>query len=279
MLAVATALLASRRLRALFNTPPFPPPETPTLPTTPFTASAPAAPLSTWPTPFSVPVKELPPPESLPPGTKRVLVLGDSVASFLGLAMRYRQDEFHAFVAERGVGQCTIFEAKTRIEDGKRVEGTSCSASWVEDTARLRPDVTLVVQGGAFFGEQTCDAPWLDAYEARILSLVRAMGPAAGRVFLATVPYPMDRWRWGNLLDRVDCFNAMLRRTAEKGHLATLDLMGALCPTRACIDDSHGKPIRPDGLHFDGAGAEDTARWVLRELLRPGATETRPGRP
>lgn len=276
----ASFLLLSRRLHGLFGARPSGPAETPTLAATdnPST-TAPAAPLSTWPTPFSVPVKELPPPESLPPGTKRILVLGDSVASFLGLAMRYRQDEFHAFVAERGVGQCTIFEAKTRIEDGNRVEGTSCSASWVEDTARLRPDVTLLVQGGAFFGEQTCDAPWLDAYEARILSLVRAMGPAAGRVFLAAVPYPMDRWRWGNLLDRVDCFNAMLRRTAEKGHVATLDLMGALCPTRACIDESHGKPIRPDGLHFDGAGTEDTARWVLRELLRPAAPETRPGGP
>ncbi len=196
-------------------------------------------------------------------------MLGDSVASFLGLAMRYRQDEMHTFVAERGVGQCTIFETKPHLEDGKRVEGTSCSATWVDDTARLHPDVTLIVQGGAFFGEQTCDAPWLDAYETRILTLVRAMGPAAGRVFLATVPYPMDRWRWGNLLDRVDCFNSMLRRTAEKGHLPTLDLMASLCPTRACIDESQGKPIRPDGLHFDGPGAEETARWALRHLVRP----------
>ena len=167
------------------------------------------------------------------------------------------------------MGQCSIFEAKTHLEDGKPVLGTSCSATWVEDTATLRPDVTLIVQGGAFFGEQTCDGRWLDAYAERILTLVRAMGPAAGRVVLAIVPYPMDRWRWGNLLDRVDCFDAMLRRTAEKGHLRALDLMAYLCPTRTCIDESGGKPIRPDGLHFDGAGAEETARWTLREILRP----------
>lgn len=228
----------------------------------------------------------MPPPESLPPGTKRILVLGDSVAAFLGVTLRYRQEEVRAFVAERGVGQCSIFEAKARVEDGKTVMGTSCSATWVEDTASLRPDITLIVQGGAFFGEQTCDRPWLDAYEERILFLVRAMGPNAGRVVISTVPYPMDRWRWGNLLDRVDCFNAMLRRTAERGHLPILDLMGHLCPTRACIDVDDGgvspddgatgragatrapSPIRPDGLHFDGPGAEGTARWVLGELLR-----------
>lgn len=198
-------------------------------------------------------------------------MLGDSVASFLGLALRYRQEEASAFVAERGIGQCSIFEAKSHIEGGKRVEGTSCSATWVEDVASLRPDVTLLVQGGAFFGEQVCDPAWLDSYQDRILSLVRAMGPSAGRVVIATVPYPMQRWRWGNLLARVDCFNAMLRRTARTGGLPVLDLMGYVCPTPACNDLSQGQPIRPDGLHFDGVGAEETARWTLRELSRLSA--------
>ena len=56
-----------------------------------------------------------------------------------------------------------------------------------------------------------------------------------------------------------------------------LDLMGYLCPTRACSAESQGKAIRPDGLHFDGVGAEETARWVLRELRRPQPAEPTPG--
>lgn len=198
----------------------------------------------------------------------RVLVLGDSVASFLGVAMRYRQDEAKAFVAERGVGQCSIFEARARIVNGKRIMGTSCSMTWVEDVAELRPDVTLIINGGAYFGDQACKPGWLASYEKRVLALTKAMGANAGRVVITRVPYPMGDWRHSNVLERVDCFNKMLEGTAAKGRLQLLDLMGYLCPTRACIADSNGKPVRPDGLHFDGVGAEETARWVLHELRR-----------
>lgn len=256
------------------GTPPPPRVETPA-PSTPPSAPAPVG-VATWPTPFSVASKELPPPDSLPPGTLRILVLGDSVASFLGVALRYRQDEARAFVAERGVGSCSIFPARTRVVDGKPVVGTSCSATWARDTEELRPDVTLLVLGGAFLGDQACEQAWLDSYEQRILTLKEAMGASAGRVVLTRVPYPMGGWRHGNVLGQADCYNEMLRKTAEKAHLPSLDLMGYLCrargdgPSRAgdCMTESQGKPIRPDGLHFDGVGAEETARWVLRELRR-----------
>lgn len=254
---VASAALAAGASRAIGSRRPDPMP-----------TPAPPPPPTAWPTPFTVKLDALPPRSALPPGTMRVLVLGDSVASFLGLALRYRQDESSAFVAARGVGQCSIFEAKVRIVDGEPVLGTSCSATWVDDTAELRPDVTLLVLGGAFLGDQACDAPWLEAYEKRVLALIAAMGERAGRVVVTRVPYPMGRWRHSNVLDRVDCYNGMLERASAKARVPMLDLMGYVCPTRACVAESNGHPLRPDGLHFDGEGAEETARWVLRELHR-----------
>lgn len=194
------------------------------------------------------------------------------MASFLGVAMRHRQDEARAFVAERGVGSCSIFEARTTIVDGEPVRGTSCSETWVRDVAELRPDVTLLVMGGAYLGDQACERAWLASYERRVLDLVAAMGPDAGRVVLARVPYPVGAWRHGRVLDQVDCFDAMLERTAAKARLAVLDLLSQVCPApgpeRACRMESRGAPVRPDGLHFDGRGAEDTARWTLHELRR-----------
>lgn len=289
------------------GTPPPPRVEKPA-PSTPPSGSAAPSPVgvATWPTPFSVASKELPPPDSLPPGTIRILVLGDSVASFLGVALRYRQDEARAFVAERGVGSCSIFPARTRVVDGKPVVGTSCSATWARDTEELRPDVTLLVLGGAFLGDQACEPAWLDSYEQRILTLKEAMGASAGRVVLTRVPYPMGGWRHGNVLGQADCYNEMLRKTAGKARLPVLDLMGYLCRARGdgeggasaplgggpgganrpegpgeCMTESQGRPIRPDGLHFDGVGAEETARWVLRELRRMVAEGGResPARP
>ena len=257
---IAVAFFLLRRPKAPA---PLTPPEPSSAP-----SPAPAPPPISWPTPFSVPVPDLPPREALRPGTLRILVLGDSVASFLGMALRYRQDEAGTFVAVRGVGSCSIFEAKTRIVDGKSVRGTSCSEIWDKDAAEIRPDVTLLVLGGAFLNERACERAWQDSYEERILTLAEAMGPAAGQIVLTRVPYPMGEWRHGTVPARVDCFNGMLQRTARKGGWELLDVMGHVCPTPACVVESQGKPIRPDGLHFDGVGAEETARWVLRELVR-----------
>ncbi len=217
-------------------------------------------------TPFSVPLDVLPPADELAPRTLRVLVLGDSAASFLGLALRYRQDEADAFVASRGVGPCSIFEATPEVVPGQPVVTTSCSATWASDVAGLHPDVTLIVLGGGFLGAQACDADWLLRYQRRLVELADAMRVDAGRVVLARVPYPMGKWRHSDVLERVDCFDGMLQRSAAAARWETLDLMHHLCPTRDCVAESQGHPIRPDGLHVDGVGAEEVARWTLGEL-------------
>jgi len=216
--------------------------------------------------PYSVKVREMPPREALPPNTLRILVVGDSVAKFLGLAMRYRQEEKQSFVAERGVGNCSIFESKPYIENGKQLMSSSCSMQWAEDAAELRPDMTLIVMGGGFFSENACTKEFQTAYEKRVEELARAMGKHAGQIVMTRVPYPVKAWRHSNVLERVDCFNEMLVKIAQKARYPMVDLMSHVCPTRDCNMESDGKPIRPDGLHFDGGGAEETARWVLGEL-------------
>ncbi|MDI1432142.1 SGNH/GDSL hydrolase family protein [Polyangium sorediatum] len=251
----------------LLRQPPAPAPLTPA-PPPPAPAPVAAPPPLSYPTPFSVPTAALPPREALRPGTLRLLVVGDSVSNFLGMALRYRQEEAGTFVALRGVGDCSIFEAKTRIEKGKTVRGTSCSEHWVRDAAELHPDMTLVVMGGAFFNEKACEPAWQASYEKRIFELADGMGTNAGRIVLTRVPYPIKDWRHGDVPARVDCFNEMLERAARTRGWPVLDLMGHVCPTPACRIDSDGQPIRPDGLHFDCVGAEETARWVLGELRR-----------
>jgi hypothetical protein len=232
----------------------------------PATPPAPSKPI--WFTPLSVDLKTLPPRKDLPPNTLRILVVGDSVAKFLGLAMRYRQEERQTFVAERGVGNCSIFESKPYIENGKQLMSSSCSMKWAEDAAELQPDMTLIVMGGGYFSEGACTKQFQMDYEKRVFELSAAMGTNAGQIVITRVPYPVKAWRHSNVMERVDCFNEMLVKIAQKGKWDVLDLMSYVCPTRACNMESDGKPIRPDGLHFDGGGAEDTARWVLGELRR-----------
>ena len=49
--------------------------------------------------------------------------------------------------------------------------------------------------------------------------------------------------------------------------VASLDLQARLCPDDRCELTNRGAPIRPDGMHFDGKGAEEIARWVETELV------------
>lgn len=270
---VSLAALGVFFVRYRFSPPPLKPPSAGPEPS----SSVPEAPAREWPTPFSVKLRDLPPRQELPPGTLRILVVGDSVAKFLGLAMRYRQDEVKAFVAERGVGSCNIFASTPYVERGKRLMSSSCSMHWTEDVSELHPDVTLVVMGGAFLNEKSCERAFQKQYQARIFELVRGMGANAGRVVLTRVPYPMRDWRHGKVLQQADCLNEMLVETARLGGLGLLDLMSYLCPTPACIAESGGKPVRPDGLHFDGGGAEETARWVLSEMWRLSGAEKNKG--
>lgn len=232
-----------------------------------------------YPGPYSVSVDALPPSDLLRPGSLRVLVLGDSVAEKLGVALRHRQDEARVFLAQRGVGNCSILTTLTvnHIGGGPPANDShNCAASWTQDVAELEPDATLIVLGGGYFAkmkidgktEFACDAGWHEAYRARLIELVDAMGPSAGQVILTLVPYPMDRWRYDHVLDWVDCFNAILREVAEIKHLPTIDLAKHICPDRDCILESDGYPIRPDGLHPDGKGAEECSRWTLSEINR-----------
>lgn len=264
LIAAGMAVFFARRLsRTNPSTWPPSPSEFGVAPPSPPTSNKPS-----WPTPFSVKLRDLPRKEGLPPDTLRILVVGDSVSQYLGLAMRYRQDEKQAFVAERGVGNCSIFESKPYLENGKQVMSSSCSMKWAEDAAELQPDMTLVVMGGGFFSEGACTKKFQAEYESRVFELARSMGPHAGQIVITRVPYPVKAWRHSNVPERVDCFNEMLVKIADKGHYPVVDLMSHVCPTRECNMESEGKPIRPDGLHFDGGGTEETARWVLGELWR-----------
>ncbi len=221
-----------------------------------------------WPTHDSVKSGELPAKAALPPGTTRILVLGDSVAQYLGQAMRLQQASAQTFIAERGVGSCSIHPSDPTFVNGQRIEGTSCASSWVSDVAELHPDVTMITLGGGFLGPRTCKPDWRRAYNVRLASLLDTIQADAGRIVLTLVPYPGERWRTSNMLSLVDCFNDELASIAKAKRIATLDLKSHVCPTTECTLMSNGWPVRNDGLHFDGLGAVETAAWTVGELRR-----------
>ena len=220
--------------------------------------------------------RALPSAAELPPGTLRVLVVGDSVGVSLGRQMRLAQAGSGAVVAERAVPDCSILDgvAKVHAMDGRPHGNGDCAARWTADVAELHPDATLVVLGGGYFStvksegrwRSACDRTWRETYAARLAALLLEMAPNGGRRLVALAAYPVGEMQKPPRNDHVDCYNATLRQAAMDAGADLLDMNAHLCPGGVCTLTSHEAPIRPDGMHFVGPGAGDTARWVLGEL-------------
>lgn len=208
----------------------------------------------------------------------RILVLGDSVAVALGERLHAVRESPGTQIIDRGIGDCSLLEGVVpmRSLNSRAHDGGNCAATWESDVQEIRPDITLVVFGGGFFarGEfqgrwrRACDAPWRRAYGDQLRSRLSAIQPGAGKLVLTIVPYPVGLWVKATPHKLVDCFNDMQREAAAKvPGIALLDLQHQLCTDGACALVSNDAPIRPDGVHFDGRGAEEISRWVLEQLL------------
>jgi len=209
--------------------------------------------------------------------SRTVAVFGDSVAESLGAEMERVADDER--VVTRAVGDCALLEGvvPTQSLSRRAHQGGNCAEHWAEDAATLRPDVALVVLGGGFFAssqfegqwQQFCHPAYRAAYKAQLNRRLQELSVHSRRLVVALVPYPLGNWRKGNWDGHVDCFNELLTEVArERQDVTLLELRRHLCPEGQplCTAESEGSLIRPDGMHFQGKGAVETARWVLSEL-------------
>jgi peptidoglycan/LPS O-acetylase OafA/YrhL/lysophospholipase L1-like esterase len=238
-----------------------------------------------------------PPPVVEAKGSTRILVEGDSVAMALGERLAFVQRGTDADVVVRGVGDCSLLEGVVPVFSLSNTAhaGGNCAERWASDARELQPSVTFVVLGGGFFAkakidgklQRACDAPWRAAFARELEARLDSIRATSGRVVVAIAPYPVGLWEKANPRSLVDCFDDTLAEVAKRlPGVALLDLRAELCPGGACAMESAGAPIRPDGVHFDGVGAEAIARWTLARLLEqaapgaaPGAPATAPGAP
>ncbi len=219
----------------------------------------------------------LPPKGITTPEPLRVMVVGDSVAEALGERMHWVQKETGKVVADQGVGNCSILHDQYLAHslEGRPHIGGDCDANWQKQIEIQQPDVVLVVLGGGYFapvkiGEKwhkCCEKQWDDAYEKELTAKIAMMKGMGVKVIVTIVPYPVGGWRGKGLQEKIDCFHGILKRSAAAvPGTELLDLQTELCPGGNCKMEDQGAPIRPDGMHFQGLGAENIARWVLKQI-------------
>ncbi|MEI9940887.1 MAG: acyltransferase family protein [Pseudomonadota bacterium] len=198
----------------------------------------------------------------------RVAVFGDSTANSLGWSLRNLHGQGVA-VELMGKDGCNM------------LEDTCAGSKWTEQVRALHPNASIVYLAGVFlYGfhvkgdwHTACRPDW-DAKLSHVLALRLAeLAHESGLVFTATVPYPVgpyenDRNDRREFHERVDCINAVIRKSAANvPGVRVLDIGNRLCPDGVCQQDvGASEPIRPDGVHFSIDASKGLAHWVYEEL-------------
>ena len=225
-------------------------------------------------------------------GPYRVLLLGDSEASFLGFGLGPASGTYNVDYAGDGVLGCGLLQGETTLHNvvdlgtvGTRsgqveVPCATQYARWTADLHAFHPDVVLLADGEyevrnrllngrwTHIGQPAFDNAELNAMRSAV-EVLRSTGAMV--VLLTAVYYQQPEQADGSTWpeddpQRVDRYNALLRQVAaEAGSgVKVEDLNAHLDPDGHYAQYINGVNVRyADGIHVNAAGAELVAPWLL----------------
>jgi len=225
-------------------------------------------------------------------GPVRVLLVGDSEASFLGFGLGPASTSYGVDYQGDGVFGCGLLTLTTSFH-GTQVNGNvgqrgghtlvPCDTQlvrWKADVDAFHPDVVLLADGEYEVRDQHLGGTWqhigtppVDARETRALQQATAvLGSDGAHVALLTAPYYQqpeqgDGQPWPeDDPARVDRYNALLGQvaTASHGRVTVLALGARLDPHGHFTRTIDGVVVRfADGIHVTAAGATLVSPWLL----------------
>jgi peptidoglycan/LPS O-acetylase OafA/YrhL len=217
------------------------------------------------------------------PGARRLMVIGNSVAFYLGGEGFAHLHETPPLVTlNAGKPACAYPDTPRMREDGfsQGHVAIPCDTGWYAAAKRFRPDVVLLILSDSGPGQFLHGGRWLTPcshryaawFRATLTAATRRFAAVGSRVVLTTAPYSIlfgtgeHDWR------ETDCTNDVFRSFArDHTGVGVVELQRFVCPSpTACRATLHGETLRPDGLHFRHASARLVARWMLPRLGLPG---------
>src|SRR5665213_1269759 len=226
------------------------------------------------------------------PGPVRVLLVGDSEASFLGFGLGPDSTAADVDYQGDGVFGCGLLTYTTRFH-GTLVSGrvgqrgghnlVPCAAQlarWQADVAAFHPDVVLLADGEYEVRDQRIGTTWVHIGSSRVdgpertalTAATRVLGSTGATVVLLTAPFyrqqeQSDGQPWPeDDPARVDRYNALLRQVAAAsgGRVVVADVKAKLDPGGRFTTTIDGKVVRfADGIHVTPVGAKLISPWLL----------------
>ena len=201
-------------------------------------------------------------------------------------------------VTDDGVVACTPGAAdhpQLRFETGQLLLDPCRDAltRWPRRVETTGADGVLMLFGSSGMARQfddgwhlPCDPTYESWFQPSLEANLRAVQAGGARVWVTLAPYNRHASVTADLRaetdQQTDCLNQMYKdAAAHVGGIAVIDLHSLVCPSADCATEIDNIELRPDGLHFAGAGGDLIARWLLLQLghrRRAGSRAPGPGR-
>ena len=225
-----------------------------------------------------------PPPRDGPP---RILVVGDSVAQRLAIAINRLPDRGGAVLDIQARAGCMLARSPIRTREGDNGiisdEPGVCPQiveSFGSFAAQTPHDAVLMLFGAGFFHDNeittgvwtdACSTAFHDFMRAEIATAVTALGSGGAAVYAVSEAYyrAPNEGNYENLDNQTDCKNAILEEAAANGSFTLLKLGQIVCPSRSPCPFPDAD-IRDDGIHYDRAGATAAWGWLFPQMFPTG---------
>lgn len=232
------------------------------------------------------------------PGTKRLLVLGDSIPNWLIKDGSKAIDQDTTTLLDGTLEACdgARNNPPARAVTGKVVPTpAACAKGWPSmypPYLKIRPDVAVVMTSTHAMLDHQLDGTWRHPchapahawYQKDMAARLTYLKSHADRVVVVLPAWSGTNSGWimpKDYVKRADCVRADIRAAARTAGVTAIDFGAYLCPDgpTAC------KPWRTkDGMHIDPVRAPSALGWVTGTALRaadPAASAgtTTPGSP
>jgi peptidoglycan/LPS O-acetylase OafA/YrhL len=216
----------------------------------------------------------------------RLLVVGDSVAHYLGEGIE-RQPDLHVRVANQSMYKCTLgreygdWKRRDGIIDQENADCRRWPTIWSDAINRFKPDAVLLTFGGPPQGTlhigpgddwyAPCTSEYRDYYRGEVEAAIGVLTAKGAVLFLAPSAHPRFPFLPDDIDERTDCVNAVYREAAaahpDTVHILPIDDWTCPPPGKTCVEVLDGVNLREDGIHYRGPGEDVAARWTVPQLF------------
>lgn len=212
--------------------------------------------------------------ETAPTGSTRVLLVGNSLAYYIGSSFKAIPS---VAVLDAAVTACTfpsqIVGQRIALADGASLSREPCAPAWESDVVRaFHPSIVFWLDddpprgGGTYRGKPIapCSATYDALYERDLRAEIAKLGATGATVVVTTSAYSGIAGHGDDRAD--DCQNRAKRAAVARSTARLVDLAAFVCPSGHCVTKRNGLVLRPDGFHYEGPGGEFVARWLLGQV-------------